>query len=300
MDIFELLKVIFLGIVEGITEWLPISSTGHMILVDEFIKLNVSPEFKEFFFVVIQLGAILAVILLYWNKLWPFYIRPLTKRQRAMANKMPTVQRGAYLFVEQFCDKEKWILWFKIFVACLPTVIIALPFNDIIEEKFNNYVVVAITLIVYGILFIVIENYNKRRRASCRNLQELSFKTALIIGAFQVLSVIPGTSRSGSTIIGGILAGTSRTVAAEFTFFLAIPVMFGASLLKLIKFGLAFTGTEIMILIVGCLVSFIVSILAIKFLVGYIKKHDFKVFGWYRIVLGVLVLGYFVGKNFLA
>lgn len=300
MDILELLKVIFLGIVEGITEWLPISSTGHMILVDEFIKLNVSAEFKEFFFVVIQLGAILAVILLYWNKLWPFYIRPLTKRQRAMANKMPTVQRGAYLFVEQFCDKEKWILWFKIFVACLPTIIIALPFNDIIEEKFNNYVVVAIALIVYGVLFIVIENYNKRRRASCRNLQELSFKTALIIGAFQVLSVIPGTSRSGSTIIGGILAGTSRTVAAEFTFFLAIPVMFGASLLKLIKFGLAFTGTEIMILIVGCLVSFIVSILAIKFLVGYIKKHDFKVFGWYRIVLGVLVLGYFVGKNFLA
>lgn len=300
MDIFELLKVIFLGIVEGITEWLPISSTGHMILVDEFIKLNVSAEFKEFFFVVIQLGAILAVILLYWNKLWPFYIRPLTKRQRAMANKMPTVQRGAYLFVEQFCDKEKWILWFKIFVACLPTIIIALPFNDIIEEKFNNYVVVAIALIVYGVLFIVIENYNKRRLASCRNLQELSFKTALIIGAFQVLSVIPGTSRSGSTIIGGILAGTSRTVAAEFTFFLAIPVMFGASLLKLIKFGLAFTGTEIMILIVGCLVSFIVSILAIKFLVGYIKKHDFKAFGWYRIILGVLVLGYFVGKNFLA
>ena len=300
MDIFELLKVIFLGIVEGITEWLPISSTGHMILVDEFIKLNVSQEFKELFFVVIQLGAIFAVILLYWNKLWPFYIRPITKRQRAMANKMPTVQRGAYLFVEQFCDKEKWILWFKIFVACLPTIIIALPFNDIIEEKFNNYVVVAIALIVYGVLFIVIENYNRRRRASCRNFQELSFKTALIIGAFQVLSVIPGTSRSGSTIIGGILAGTSRTVAAEFTFFLAIPVMFGASLLKLVKFGLSFTGTEIIILIVGCLVSFVVSILAIKFLVGYIKKHDFKVFGWYRIILGVLVLGYFVGKNFLA
>ena len=271
-----------------------------MILVDEFIKLNVSQEFKELFFVVIQLGAIFAVILLYWNKLWPFYIRPITKRQRAMANKMPTVQRGAYLFVEQFCDKEKWILWFKIFVACLPTIIIALPFNDIIEEKFNNYVVVAIALIVYGVLFIVIENYNRRRRASCRNLQELSFKTALIIGAFQVLSVIPGTSRSGSTIIGGILAGTSRTVAAEFTFFLAIPVMFGASLLKLVKFGLSFTGTEIIILIVGCLVSFVVSILAIKFLVGYIKKHDFKVFGWYRIILGVLVLGYFVGKNFLA
>ncbi len=213
---------------------------------------------------------------------------------------MPAVQRGAYLFVEQFCDKEKWILWFKIFVACLPTIIIALPFNDIIEEKFNNYVVVAIALIVYGVLFIVIENYNRRRRASCRNLQDLSFKTALIIGAFQVLSVIPGTSRSGSTIIGGILAGTSRTVAAEFTFFLAIPVMFGASLLKLVKVGLAFTGTEIIILIVGCLVSFVVSIIAIKFLMGYIKKHDFKAFGWYRIILGVLVLGYFVGKNFLA
>lgn len=300
MDILELLKVILLGIVEGITEWLPISSTGHMILVDEFIKLNVTPEFKEFFLVVIQLGAILAVIVLYWGKLWPFYIRPLTKRQRAMANKMPAVKRGAYLFTEQFCDKEKWILWFKIFAACLPTIIIALPFNDIIEEKFNNYVVVAIALIVYGVLFIVIENYNKGRRAACRSLEELSFKTALIIGAFQVLSVIPGTSRSGSTIIGGILAGTSRTVAAEFTFFLAIPVMFGASLLKLVKFGLAFTGTEVLILAVGCLVSFVVSILAIKFLVGYIKKHDFKVFGWYRIVLGVLVLGYFVGKNFLA
>ena len=300
MDIIEFLKAVFLGIVEGITEWLPISSTGHMILVDEFIKLNVTPEFKEFFLVVIQLGAILAVVVLYWGKLWPFYIRELPKKQRAIIAKQPVFARGIMTFVERFCDKEKWILWFKIFVACLPTIIIALPFNDIIEEKFNNYVVVAIALIVYGILFIVIENYNKRRRASCRNLQELSFKTAFIIGLFQVLSVIPGTSRSGSTIIGGIIAGTSRTVAAEFTFFLAIPVMFGASLLKLIKFGLAFTGTEIMILIVGCLVSFVVSILAIKFLVGYIKKHDFKAFGWYRIVLGVLVLGYFVGKNFLA
>ena len=217
MDIFELLKVIFLGIVEGITEWLPISSTGHMILVDEFIKLNVSQEFKELFFVVIQLGAIFAVILLYWNKLWPFYIRPITKRQRAMANKMPTVQRGAYLFVEQFCDKEKWVLWFKILVACIPTIVIALPFNDFIEEKFNNYVVVSIALIVYGVIFIFIENYNKRRKATCRSLESMSFKTAFLIGLFQVLSVIPGTSRSGSTIIGGILVGTSRTVAAEFS-----------------------------------------------------------------------------------
>ena len=268
MDIIEFLKAVFLGIVEGITEWLPISSTGHMILVDEFIKLNVTPEFKEFFLVVIQLGAILAVVVLYWGKLWPFYIRELPKKQRAIIAKQPVFARGIMTFVERFCDKEKWVLWFKILVACIPTIVIALPFNDFIEEKFNNYVVVSIALIVYG-----------------------------VIGLFQGLSVIPGTSRSGSTIIGGILVGTSRTVAAEFTFFLAIPVMFGASLLKLIKFGFAFTAGEVLILITGVVVAFIVSILAIKFLVGYIKKHDFKVFGWYRIVLGVLVLGYFIGKN---
>ena len=300
MDILELLKVILLGIVEGITEWLPISSTGHMILVDEFIRLNVTPEFKEFFLVVIQLGAILAVVVLYWNKLWPFYIRKIPKLTQMAINKKPAFFRVVLTFVERFCDKEKWVLWFKILVACIPTIVIALPFNDTIEENFNNYVVVAIALIVYGVAFIIIEDYNKRRRPTCTNLQDLSFKTAFIIGLFQVLSVIPGTSRSGSTIIGGILAGTSRTVAAEFTFFLAIPVMFGASLLKLIKFGLAFTGTEIIILVAGCLVSFVVSILAIKFLVGYIKKHDFKAFGWYRIILGVLVLGYFIGKNLLA
>ena len=202
--------------------------------------------------------------------------------------------------MEKFCDKDKWVLWFKIIVACIPTILIGLPFNDVIEEKFNNYVVVAIALIFYGILFIVIENYNKRRKPTCTSLDKLSFKTAFIIGLFQVLSVIPGTSRSGSTIIGGILAGTSRTVAAEFTFFLGIPVMFGASLLKLLKFGFSFTGTELMILIVGMVVAFVVSIIAIKFLMGYIKKHDFKVFGWYRIVLGILVLGYFIGKNLIA
>lgn len=299
MGILEFFKVVLLGIVEGITEWLPISSTGHMILVDEFIKLNVTQEFKEFFLVVIQLGAILAVVLLYWGKLWPFYNRPVSGKVKAELKGEPAVKRGVLTFVERFCDKEKWVLWFKIFVACIPTIVIALPFNDIIEEKFNNYVVVAIALIVYGVLFIVIENYNKKRRPSCKSLQSMSFKTAFIIGLFQVFSVIPGTSRSGSTIIGGILAGTSRTVAAEFTFFLAIPVMFGASLLKLIKFGLAFTGTEVLILVTGCFVSFVVSIFAIKFLMGYIKKHDFKVFGWYRIVLGVMVLGYFIGKNFI-
>ena len=300
MDILELLKVIILGIVEGITEWLPISSTGHMILVDEFIKLNMTKEFKEFFLVVIQLGAILAVVVLYWGKLWPFYIREIPRKTRLALKKKSTPVRVGLTFVERFCDKEKWILWFKIVVACIPTIVIALPFNDVIEEKFNNYVVVAIALIVYGVLFIIVEDYNKRRKPTCTSLEEMSFKTAFLIGVFQVLSVIPGTSRSGSTIIGGILVGTSRTVAAEFTFFLAIPVMFGASLLKLLKFGLAFTASELIILVVGVLVAFVVSILAIKFLVGYIKKHDFKAFGWYRIILGALVLVYFAAKSLLA
>ena len=292
MSFIELLKVILLGIVEGITEWLPISSTGHMILVDEFIKLNVSDAFMEFFLVVIQLGAIMAVVVLYWSKLWPFYIRKIPKKTQMALRKQPAVSRAILTFVEKYCDKEKWILWVKILVACLPTIIIALPFNDIIEEKFYNYVVVAITLIVYGVLFIVIENYNKRRRPACTSLEDLTFKTALIIGCFQVLSVIPGTSRSGSTIIGGILAGTSRTVAAEFTFFLAIPVMFGSSLLKLVKFGLNFTGTEAIILLIGMVTAFVSSIIVIQFLMGYIKKHDFKVFGYYRIVLGILVILY--------
>ena len=300
MSILEFIKAVILGIVEGITEWLPISSTGHMILVDEFIKLNVTPEFKEFFLVVIQLGAILAVVVLYWGKLWPFYIRSLSASQKRTLARKPALTRGILTFVERFCDKDKWILWFKILVACIPTIVIALPFNDVIEEKFNNYVVVAIALIVYGVIFIVVEDYNRRRKPTCTSLENLSFKTAFLIGIFQVLSVIPGTSRSGSTIIGGILVGTSRTVAAEFTFFLAIPVMFGASLLKLVKFGFAFSGAEIMILITGVAVAFVVSILAIKFLMGYIKKHDFKAFGWYRIILGILVLVYFAGKTFLA
>ncbi len=299
MNIVEFIKAVILGIVEGITEWLPISSTGHMILVDEFIKLNVTDEFKEFFLVVIQLGAILAVVVLYWSKLWPFYIRPLSAKQKKVLSGKPVVTRGILTFVERFCDKDKWILWFKILFACIPTIVIALPFNDVIEKKFNNYVVVAIALIVYGVIFIIVEDYNKKRKPTCTSLENLSFKTAFLIGIFQVLSVVPGTSRSGSTIIGGILVGTSRTVAAEFTFFLAIPVMFGASLLKLVKFGFVFTGTEIMILVTGVVVAFVVSILAIKFLMSYIKKHDFKAFGWYRIILGVLVLGYFAGKTLL-
>ena len=299
MSVLEFIKVVILGIVEGITEWLPISSTGHMILVDEFVKMDMTAEFKEFFLVVIQLGAILAVVVLYWGKLWPFYIREISRKKKAELARKNPVARVSLTFVEKFCDKEKWILWFKILVACIPTIVIALPFNDIIEEKFNNYVVVAIALIVYGVLFIVVENRNKSRKPVCTSLEDLSFATAFKIGIFQVLSVIPGTSRSGSTIIGGILVGTSRTVAAEFTFFLAIPVMFGASLLKLVKFGLAFTAAEVLTLVTGVVVAFFVSVIAIKFLMGYIKKNDFKAFGWYRIILGVLVLGYFVGKSFL-
>lgn len=305
MIFIELLKVILLGIVEGITEWLPISSTGHMILVDEFIKLNVSEAFMEFFLVVIQLGAILAVVVLYWNKLWPFYIRKIPKKTQMALRKQPAVPRTVLTFVEKYCDKDKWILWFKILVACLPTIIIALPFNDIIEEKFYNYVVVAIMLIVYGVLFIVIENYNKRRRPTCTRLDELSFKTALIIGCFQVLSVIPGTSRSGSTILGAMLLSCSRFVATEFSFFMAIPVMFGASGYKILKFilktGLAsITGFQWGLLLIGSLVAFVVSLFAIKFLMNFIRKHDFTAFGWYRIVLGIIVILFFGAKAIFA
>ena len=283
MSIVEFLKVIILGIVEGITEWLPISSTGHLILADEFIQLDVTPEFMEMFRVVIQLGAILAVVCLYFSRLWPF------RNQKEASNAW-----------ERYVDMDKMVLWFKIIVACLPAVAIGLPFDDLLEEKLYNYVVVALMLILYGILFLIIENYNAKRTPKVTDLKDLTFRTAFLIGVFQVLSLIPGTSRSGSTIIGGILLGTSRTVAAEFTFFLAIPVMFGASLLKLIKFGLHFTGAEALILLVGMLTAFLVSILAIKFLMGYIPEHACKVFGWYRIVLGVLVFGYFIGKNLLA
>jgi len=273
----ELIKVIILGIVQGITEWLPISSSGHLILLEEFIKLDVSKEFWDMFMVVIQLASILAVVILFWKKIWPF------KNEAQEKNLMA-----------RYIQTDKMILWLKIAVSCLPTIIIALPFNDVIEEKFNNYIVVACMLILYGILFIVIENYNKRRRPKVTSLDTIPWQIAIGIGVFQVLSVIPGTSRSGATILGGILLGLSRTIAAEYTFFLAIPVMFGASLLKIIKFGFDFSSHELMVLVVGMGTSFIVSVLAIRFLMSYIKKHDFKVFGWYRIVLGILVLGYFL------
>jgi undecaprenyl-diphosphatase len=268
---FEILKAIFIGIVEGITEWLPISSTGHMILVEEFIQLNMTDEFMEMFNVVIQLGAILAVVVLFFPKLWPF-----------------CSPRNGWI------KKDTWMLWFKVLVAVLPAAIIGIPFDDTLDALFYNYQTVAVTLIVYGVLFIIVENYNKGRRPRVRSFNQLSWSMALFIGVFQVLALIPGTSRSGATILGAMLLGTSRYIAAEFSFFLAIPVMFGASLLKLVKFGFAFTGMELAILLVGMVTAFIVSVLAIKFLMGYIKKNDFKSFGYYRIVLGILVLIYFL------
>lgn len=271
-QLIELLKVVFLGIVEGITEWLPISSTGHMLLVDEFIQMNVSDAFKDMFFVVIQLGAILAVVLLFWNKMWPFQKK--------------TAQHGPV----------KWDtiqMWLKVVVACIPGAIITLLFDDYIEAHLHTPTVIAAALIVYGIAFIVVENWNKSRTPKVMTLAEISYGTAFLIGLFQVLSIIPGTSRSGSTIIGALIIGVSRVAAAEFTFFLAVPVMFGLSLFKLLKFGFVFTQAELITLVVGCVVAFLVSVVVIKFLMSYIKKHDFKVFGWYRIVLGVIVLAYF-------
>lgn len=270
MLFIELLKAAILGIVEGITEWLPISSTGHMILVEEFVKLNTSAEFMEMFRVVIQLGAILAVVLLYFNKLNPFSPRKTMKEKRDTIN-----------------------IWLKVIIGILPAGVLGVLFDDWFDEHFYNYVTVAVTLIIYGIMFIIIENKNKNKRPEISNFSQLSYKTAFGIGVFQVLSLIPGTSRSGSTILGAIILGTSRPVAAEFSFFMSIPIMFGASLLKLVKFGLDFTGMEIGILLTGMIVAFVVSVFAIKFLMRYIRNNDFKAFGWYRIVLGLLVLGYF-------
>ncbi len=269
----NILKAILFGIVEGITEWLPISSTGHMIILNELIKMDVSEEFWEMFLVVIQLGAILAVVLIFWNKIWPF---DFSAKARA---------EGRVL------KKKTWSLWGKILVACIPAAIVGLTVDDILEKYLYNGVCVAIALIVFGIGFIVIENRNAGKKPTITKLSQIDYKTALIIGIFQLIAAIfPGTSRSGATILGALMIGVSRTVAAEFTFFLAIPVMFGASLLKLVKFGLAFTGAEAAILIVGMVVAFVVSVVIIQFLMGYIKKHDFKVFGYYRIVLGALVL----------
>ena len=272
LSFIEILKVVFLGIVEGITEWLPISSTGHMLLVDEFITLDASDSFKDMFFVIIQLGAILAVVTIFWNKMWPFQMKDKT---------------------QSVFKKDTWSMWFKTVVACIPGAVVTLLFDDFIEAHLHTAVVISIALIFYGVAFIVIENWNKTRTPKVETLNDITYKTAFFIGMFQVLSIIPGTSRSGATIIGALLLGVSRVAAAEFTFFLAVPVMFGLSALKLIKFGLSFTSAELAILIIGCVVAYLVSIVVIKFLMGYIKKHDFKIFGWYRIVLGVIVLLYF-------
>ncbi len=273
MDIIEILKSILYGIVEGITEWLPISSTGHMILLEELLPMKVSQSFWDVFLVVIQLGAILAVVVLYWHKIFPFNFKNKNR---------------------PFLRYDIFQMWFKIIVACIPAAIVGLLFDDWLNAHLYNAIVVAIMLVLVGIAFIIIENHNKDRRARVDTLQQLSWADALIIGVFQLIAaVFPGTSRSGATIIGALMIGVSRTVAAEFTFFLAIPVMLGASLLRLVRFGFAFTAAELVLLLVGMLVAFIVSILVIRFLMSYIKKHDFKVFGWYRIILGILVLFYF-------
>lgn len=267
----ELLKAIFFGIVEGITEWLPISSTGHLILLNEFVQLDVSEDFFSMFEVVIQLGAILAVAVLFWSEIWPFS----TKEKYGI-------------------KQDTFVMWFKIVVACIPAAVAELLWGDVIEELFYNYVVIALALIIFGIAFIIIENKNHTRRPKMNSIAEITWNTAFWIGMFQLIAaVFPGTSRSGATILGGILLGVSRSVAAEFTFFLAIPVMFGASLMKLLKFGLVFSGAELPILLLGMVTAFLVSLVVIRFLMGYIRKHDFKVFGWYRIILGVLVLIYF-------
>lgn len=280
-NFMEILKAVLFGIVEGITEWLPISSTGHMILLDEFVHMEVREEFWSMFLVVIQLGAILAVVVLYWNKIFPF---DFSKNAKSVIK------------------TDIFVMWFKIVAACIPAAIVGILFDEILEKYLYNPITVAVMLILFGIGFIVIENGNRGKKARVRSLKKLTYKDALIIGMFQLIAaVFPGTSRSGATILGGLMIGVSRTVAAEFTFFLAIPVMLGASLLKIVKFGFDFTGNELAILIVGMVVAFVVSIVVIRFLMGYIKKHDFKAFGWYRIVLGVLVLLYFfVIRKFMA
>ncbi|MBQ7872042.1 MAG: undecaprenyl-diphosphate phosphatase [Oscillospiraceae bacterium] len=299
MTILDWLKVIFLGIVEGVTEWLPISSTGHMILVDALWKTENHPvltdDFMKMFTVVIQLGAILAVVFLYFRKLWPFHTRARRQNRSWFAEiSSNRLVAGVQGFCDNYCYMDRIVMWLKIAVSCLPAIIIGLPLDDWMEAHLFNPSVVAAMLILYGVGFLFIERYNKRRTPRIRAMKGLTWADAALIGIFQVLSLVPGTSRSGATILGGILIGASRELAAEYTFYLAIPVMFGASLLKLVKFGFAFTGTQVAVLLIAMAVAFVVSVIAIKFLMGYIKKHDFSVFGWYRIGLGLLVLLYFL------
>lgn len=277
----EIIKAIVYGIVEGITEWLPVSSTGHLILVEELLPFaGVSEGFFDMFDVVIQLGAIMAVVILFWSQIWPF---ALTRKERKDATGW-----------QSLIKMDIMTLWFKILVSCVPAAIIGVLFDDVFDALFYNPVCVAIALIIFGIAFIIIETGNKNKQTKVNSLADITYRTALLIGIFQLLAaVFPGTSRSGATIVGALLIGVTRTVAAEYTFFLAIPVMFGASLLKVVKFGFAFTSLELVLLLIGTVVSFVVSMFVLRFLMGYIKKHDFKVFGWYRIVLGIVVLAYF-------
>lgn len=281
MYILDVLKSILFGIIEGITEWLPISSTGHMILLEKISKFKeVSPNFFEMYLVVIQLGAIIAVVVMFWNKLCPFRKKQLENGKSKVAVKPRIIE-----------------LWFKVIIGSIPAGILGIIFNDLLDKYLYNYITVAITLIIYGVLFIAVEIYNRKRRPKVTKLTEVSFKNAFFIGCFQALSLIPGTSRSGSTILGGIMLGNSRRVASEFTFFLAVPAMLGASLIKIIKFGLGFTVTEFVILFVGMITAFTVSLVVIRFLMNYIKNHTFTAFGIYRIILGAIVLiTYFVTK----
>ncbi len=271
MDIIEILKIVFIGIVEGITEWLPVSSTGHMLLVDEFIVLDASEAFKEMFFVVIQLGAILAVVVVFWKRMFPFSFKDGVK-----------------------IEKDIFSMWFRVAFACLPSAVLGLMLDDYLEANFGDPITIAAMLILYGIAFIVIEKKNRGKKPRINSLSDIGYKTAFIIGLFQVLAMIPGTSRSGATIVGALLIGVSRTAAAEFTFFLAVPTMLGASLLKLIDFGFAFTTNELIALGLGSAVAFVVSLFVVNFLMGYVRRRDFTVFGVYRIILGIAVLAYFL------
>lgn len=283
--IWEMIKTIILGIVEGITEWLPISSTGHLILVENFLKLDQPKKFTDMYDVVIQLGAIMAVVVIFWKKLWPFG----KKNNSHPLNKSP---------FGQMIKTDIFIMWFKVLAACIPAAIIGLLFDDWIDNHLRKFWIIAIALIVFGVAFIIIENWNKNHKPIVTDISQLTYKAAFIIGVFQLIAALfPGTSRSGATIVGALLIGIARPVAAEFTFYLAVPTMFGASLLKIVKYATddegGFTSPQICILLVGMIVAFVVSVIVIKFLMDYIKKHDFKVFGWYRIALGILVIAYF-------
>lgn len=276
---FDYLLAALLGIIEGITEWLPVSSTGHLILADEFIHLSQSEAFMEMFNVVIQFGAILAVVVIFWHKLWPFCYK---KEEQG--------------FINRYCRRDIWDMWFHVFVAIVPSAIVGLPLDDWMTEHLHNPPVISSMLILYGVFFLLMENTLGKKRPHVNRISSINYRMALFIGVFQFLALIPGTSRSGATILGAMLLGCSRTVSAEFTFYLAVPTMAGASLVKVIKFladGTSFSGNELGVLFTGCAVAFLVSLVCIRFLMDYVKKHDFKVFGWYRIILGVLVLAYF-------